>query len=229
MLDETTSILMVGVGGQGIVLASDVLAQAASYAGHDVKKSEVHGMSQRGGSVSSDVRFGQRVHSPRTAPGDVDYLVAFEKLEALRYLHYLAPAGTLIVNDQEILPSTVTSGAAEYPPDIIERIAARSRHVEIIPALEMARDAGNTRAANTALLGALSRHLDIPLAAWKRALTDRVPAKALDVNVEVFKAARRAKSPAAARKGQQQPARSQRKAASARTTASKGKRTTKRK
>jgi indolepyruvate ferredoxin oxidoreductase beta subunit len=228
MVDETTSILMVGVGGQGIVLASDVLAQAAHYAGHDVKKSEVHGMSQRGGSVSSDVRFGQSVHSPRTPPGDVDYLVAFEKLEALRYLHYLAPAGNLIVNDQEILPSTVTSGAAEYPPDIIERIAARSRNVEIVPALQLARDAGNVRAANAALLGALSRHLDIPLAAWKRALKDRVPAKALDINLEVFKAARRAKSPAAGR-GQRPTAAGKRQATTRKTTASKGKRTTARK
>ena len=198
MPDDTTSVLMVGVGGQGIVLASDVLAQAAASSGYDVKKSEVHGMSQRGGSVSSDVRFGRQVHSPRTGPGDVDYLVAFEKLEALRFLHYLASDGIMLVNDQEILPATVTSGAAEYPPDIIERLAARTGNIEIVPALEMAREAGNIRAANSALLGALSRYLDLPFSAWKRAITERVPAKALQVNLDVFKAARRKKPPAAA-------------------------------
>jgi indolepyruvate ferredoxin oxidoreductase beta subunit len=209
MADETTSVLMVGVGGQGIVVASDVLAQAASHAGYDVKKSEVHGMSQRGGSVTSDVRYGERVYSPRTAPGEVDYLVAFEKLEALRFLHYLAPGGILIVNDQEILPATVTSGGAEYPRDILERLAERTSHVEIIPAVELATKAGNVRAANTALLGALSRHLDLPLEAWKEALQERIPAKALEVNLKVFDVARRIKSRAAAERaasGTGQPA-----------------------
>jgi len=191
-VDRVTNVKLVGVGGQGILLATTLLAEAVLRAGHDVKTSEVHGMAQRGGSVFSDVRFGPRVYSPLIPEGAADILVGFEKLEAARYIGSLKPGGVAVVNDQVILPLAVTRGQAECPPDLAARLRQRAGEVEILDALGLAKQAGSPRAANTVLLGALSRHLDLPPAVWAEALRERLGAKLLEVNLRAFELGRQA-------------------------------------
>ena len=191
-MDRVTNVKLVGVGGQGILLATTLLAEAVLRAGHDVKTSEVHGMAQRGGSVFSDVRFGPRVYSPLIPEGAADILVGFEKLEAARYIGSLKPGGVAVVNDQVILPLAVTRGQAECPPDLAARLRQRAGEVEILDALGLAKQAGSPRAANTVLLGALSRHLDLPPAVWAEALRERLGAKLLEVNLRAFELGRQA-------------------------------------
>ncbi len=186
----TTSILLVGVGGQGIVLASSLLATVCLAAGHEVKQSEVHGMAQRGGSVSSHVRFGICVHSPTIPRGEADYLVGFELLETGRWLDYLAPAGTVLTSTQRLDPLPVASGAAVYPADLSERIRARAAAARLLDALEIARQAGSGRAANMVMLGGLARHLPFAEAAWRAAIAERVPPKTLETNWKAFVAGR---------------------------------------
>ena len=180
------SLLMVGVGGQGIIRASDILSAVMIEAGFDVKKSEVHGMAQRGGCVSSYVRFGEKVYSPLARKGDVDLLVSFEKLETLRYLDYLKPDGTVIVNDEEVYPPSVNLGEEAYPDDAIEYIKKFFTDVTVIDATEIAHRAGDRRMANTVILGVLASHLDIDKKVWETVLEKSFPPKLLEGNKQAF-------------------------------------------
>lgn len=186
MSDRVTNVFICGVGGQGILLASEVLSEVALQKGLDVKKSEVHGMAQRGGSVVSHVRFGDKVYSPVIADGEADILVSFEKLEALRWLHALAENGELIVNDQEIIPS----GLETYPEGVDDELNKRASGRHTIDALALAREAGNIRAVNTVILGAFSNYLPFSDAEWKAAIEKRVPPKTVDVNLKAFELGR---------------------------------------
>ncbi|RJQ27662.1 MAG: indolepyruvate oxidoreductase subunit beta [Peptococcaceae bacterium] len=185
---EPINVLMVGVGGQGTILASKVLAGAAEKAGYDVKVSEVHGMAQRGGSVVTQVRLGQKVHSPLIGEKTAGIVLAFEKLEGLRLLPFLKPGGTMIVNDQEIPPAPVLAGAVEYPAGIIAHIRAVAPDTVVVDALELAAACGNARAANVVLLGALARRLPIGEELWQESLAAQVPARLLEVNRAAFAA-----------------------------------------
>ena len=184
------SVLMVGVGGQGIIRASDILSAVMIEAGFDVKKSEVHGMAQRGGCVSSYVRFGEKVYSPLAMKGDVDLLVSFEKLETLRYLDYLKPDGTVIVNDEKVYPPSVNLGEEAYPDDAIEYIKKFFTDVTVIDATEIAHRAGDRRMANTVILGVLASHLDIDKKVWETVLEKSFPPKLLEGNKQAFERGR---------------------------------------
>jgi indolepyruvate ferredoxin oxidoreductase beta subunit len=181
-----TNILLVGVGGQGILLASEILAETFMLAGFDVKKSEIHGMSQRGGSVVSHVRYGQKVFSPTVPEGEGDILFGFELLETYRSLPLLKPGGKVVANDLRILPPAVLLGKESYPEGLAEKIHARFPDFLLVDGLGLATGAGNPRAANTVLLGAVSRRLDIREEFWLQALEKMVPQKALAVNIAAF-------------------------------------------
>lgn len=185
-----TDILLAGVGGQGIVLASGILANICLAAGYDIKQSEVHGMAQRGGSVTSHVRFGEKVNSPTIAQGEADFLIGFELLESLRWTDFLAPDGVAIVNTQKIDPITVSSGAVEYPDDLEERIRARCKQPVLMDAFTIAQEAGSARAVNMALLGSLSGRLDFPLEIWEEGVRNRVPPKTFEANWTAFSTGR---------------------------------------
>jgi indolepyruvate ferredoxin oxidoreductase beta subunit len=184
-----TNVLIAGVGGQGAVLASELLALAAVAAGHDTKQGEFHGVAQRGGSVFSHVRFGDRVYSPMARRGEVDYLVALEKLEALRYAHFVKPDGTIIVNDHKVEPIR-TADRRPYPDDAIDFLREKGFTVVALHATEIAIEMGNYRAANVVLLGKLAEFLDIPDEIWDRVLQKRIPERLLDLNQRAFAAAR---------------------------------------
>jgi indolepyruvate ferredoxin oxidoreductase beta subunit len=184
--DQVQNILMVGVGGQGVILASEIISEVMMRAGHDVKKSEVHGMAQRGGSVSSHVRFGPKVYSPLIKKGDADVLFSFELLESVRYLDFLRSDALLIVNKQKVLPPSVTLGADTYPEQLPELLRERFSRVEIVDALDIAIQAGNARALNVAFLGALSRHFAVDENLWKDVISSMLPAKLVDVNIKAF-------------------------------------------
>jgi indolepyruvate ferredoxin oxidoreductase beta subunit len=188
-----TNVLIAGVGGQGAVLASELLAQAALAAGYDVKQGEFHGVAQRGGSVFSHVRFGDRVYSPVARRAEVDYLLALEKLEALRYAHFVKPAGTILVNDHKIEPLR-TADDRPYPDDAIEFLAGRGFQVLTAKATEIAIELGNHRAANVVLLGALSRLVDISVEVWETTL-QRLPERISALNQRAFAAGRRLPAP----------------------------------
>ncbi len=185
-MDKTTNILIVGVGGQGTLLASKIICRAAQLSGFDVKQSEIHGMAQRGGSVVSHVKFGARVHSSLVEKGQADLIISFEKLEALRWVSYLKPTGKIIVNDTEISPITVISGAAAYPNDIYEKLKELGTKTIIIDAKSIAQKAGELRTQNVALLGAAAKLLAIEPAIWQQAIAELVPAKAKDKNLAAF-------------------------------------------
>ena len=185
---KPVDVLMVGVGGQGAILASRVLAQAVEEAGYDIKVSEIHGMAQRGGSVVTQIRLGQKVYSPLITEGGADVLLAFEKLEALRLLPFLKPGGTMIINNQAIFPVPVLVGAAEYPDNIFEYISSAVPNTIVVDALDIAVKCGSSKAANVVLLGTLARNLPIERKVWDKALADRVPSKFLDVNKAAFTA-----------------------------------------
>lgn len=185
-MDQSLNILLVGVGGQGTILASKVLAEVAQMQGYDVKMTEIHGMAQRGGSVVTQVRMGPKVNSPLIEPGQADYIVAFEQLEALRWLHYLRSEGKVVVNSQKINPMTVITGVASYPEDVLERIRQAAPEAMIIDALGLAKDLGNMRAVNVVLLGAMAKGMEIPLEQWQAALEKTVPARFLDLNRRAF-------------------------------------------
>ncbi len=186
MNNPVKSILLAGVGGQGILRASDILCLAFMATGLDVKKSEVHGMAQRGGCVTSHVRYGSRVYSPIAKKGDVDILLSFEKLETLRYLDYLKADAVVIINEEEIYPPSVNLGESMYPNNIVEHISKYFRSVNCVDALRIARRAGNVRTVNTALLGALSNNLKITDDVWNRVLQESFPEKALKANLQAF-------------------------------------------
>lgn len=179
-------ILMVGVGGQGTILASKVLAAVAQAVGYDVKVSEIHGMAQRGGSVVTQVRLGAKVYSPTIALGEADLLLAFEQLEALRWLPYLKSGGAMIINNQQIYPVPVLAGMAQYPGDIINQIKARVPRIQVLDALQQALECGNAKAANVVLLGALARKMPIEEKVWRQALAETVPPRFLEVNEKAF-------------------------------------------
>lgn len=186
---ETRSVIIAGVGGQGILLASNLLSEAAMEAGYDVKKSEIHGMSQRGGDVTSTVRFGDKVYSPIVGLAGADVILAFEKLEALRNLPYLKKEGTIIVNDYRIDPLPVASGYMEYPENTIEYLQERVKTI-VLDAKELALKAGNIRTMNVVLLGVLSKSLDIPEEIWLKVIEKRVPPKAIEANKIAFRLGR---------------------------------------
>ena len=190
-MSDTWSIFIVGVGGQGTILAGKVLARVAMLRGQDVKFSEIHGMAQRGGSVVTQVRLGASVHAPTIDPGTADVVLAFEQLEALRWAHMLRPGGTLIMSTQTIMPMPVIMGAAEYPADIEARLAGGGP-VHALDAFGMAMAAGNAKASNTVMLGRLAREMDIPRETWERALAEVVPPKHQAVNQRAFEAGWRA-------------------------------------
>lgn len=185
---EPLNFLLVGVGGQGILTASDILAELGLRAGYDVKKSEVHGMSQRGGAVSSHVRFGRRVYSPLIGQGEVDYLLAFEMLEVLRWATFLSPRGTALVSTQCLPPIAVTSGGARYPEqeDVRREMSARAQRLFLIDAPRVARELGNPRVANTVLVGALASLLPFPDTLWEEIVRERVPSRFVDLNLRAW-------------------------------------------
>lgn len=184
------SIMIVGVGGQGTLLASRILGNLALTLGYDVKVSEVHGMSQRGGSVVTYVKYGDTVHSPIIDPGGADLILAFEELEAYRYLPYLKKGGRIICNSQNIDPMPVITGAMQYPTEIIEKIKEKGVDIVPIDASKLAMEAGNIKTVNVALIGLLSKSMDISEEQWEDALRQTVPQKALDVNLKAFQLGR---------------------------------------
>jgi indolepyruvate ferredoxin oxidoreductase beta subunit len=190
MENKVTNILLVGVGGQGIILASEIMADVFMKAGFDVKKSEVHGMAQRGGSVSTHVRFGSKVFSPLIKEGEVDIFMAFEELEALRYLSYLSPRPTILFNEQRLNPPSVSLGNAAYPEKISEVLARRARLFKNIPGRELALQAGDARAVNSVMLGALCSILSIAEKVWTDEILRRFPPKAGPINLEAFRLGR---------------------------------------
>ena len=182
---ETKSIMIVGVGGQGTLLASRILGSVLGTAGYEVKVSEVHGMSQRGGSVVTYIRYGEKVYSPVIENGQADMIVSFEQLEAARYVSYLKKGGTIIT--QKISPMPVITGAAEYPDGIIDKIKAMGINIIAVDALSAAEKAGSARAVNVVLMGVLSKVLPgIELDAWKKAVEKCVPAKVIEINEKAF-------------------------------------------
>ena len=183
----TNNIMIVGVGGQGSLLASKLLGHLLLTEGYDVKVSEVHGMSQRGGSVVTYVRFGEKVYSPIIDKGQADFIVSFEKLEAARYLEFLKADGRIVVNTQEIDPMPVITGAAQYPADLVAKMEALGAKVDAMDCLSLAEQAGSSKAVNIVLMGRLSRYFDeIPVEKWQKAIEDCVPAKFLELNQKAF-------------------------------------------
>lgn len=181
----TKNIMIVGVGGQGTLLTSRILGNTILGEGYDVKVSEVHGMSQRGGSVVTYVKYGEKVHSPIIGKGEADIVLAFELLEALRALPYVKKGGKIIVNTQEIDPMPVIIGAAKYPEEI-EKTLADNTSLIAIDALSKAKEAGNIKAVNVVLIGVMAKLTDIPYEKWVEALKSTVPPKFLDVNLKAF-------------------------------------------
>ncbi len=186
-MKETKSILFVGVGGQGTILASKILTEGLLKSGYDVKMSEVHGMAQRGGSVTTQVRFGEKVNSPLIEKGTADVIVAFEKSEAARWIPYLKKGGSLVVNDYEIHPITVLIGDEKYPENVNEKLKASVEKALIINAADIAEKLGNIKAQNVVLLGALIKALDLMDINWEEILKSNVPAKAFELNKEAIK------------------------------------------
>ncbi len=186
--NDTKSILLVGVGGQGTILASKILSEGLVRKGYDVKMSEIHGMSQRGGSVTTHVRFGTKVASPVVPEGEADVLVAFEKVEAVRWLKYLKKGGRLVVNDFEIYSLPVLTGAAKYPDEVVEKLEKEVPDLKIFNAGEIAEGLGNIKAQNVVLLGALVKAMGLEDIDWESVLNELVPAKLLDLNIKAFKA-----------------------------------------
>ena len=183
---ETKSIMIVGVGGQGTLLSSRLLGAVLTAKGYDVKVSEVHGMSQRGGSVVTYVKYGDKVYSPIIEKGEADYILSFEQLEAARWLPFLKQGGKLIVNSQKIDPMPVVIGAAEYPQGVIETIGATGADITSIDALSLAVEAGSSKAVNVVLMGVLASKTDIAYDTWVDAVKATVPAKFLELNLKAF-------------------------------------------
>ena len=183
---ETKNVMIVGVGGQGSLLASKLLGALLTREGFDVKVSEVHGMSQRGGSVVTYVRYGDKVYSPVIAAGEADYIVSFEKIEAARYAKNLKAGGRIIVNSQMIDPMPVITGAAQYPVGVLEELKAKGVFVDEIDALALAQQAGNAKSVNIVLMGRLARYFDIDRDKWTEAINATVKPQFADVNLRAF-------------------------------------------
>ena len=182
----TKNVMIVGVGGQGSLLASKLLGYLLLNEGYDVKVSEVHGMSQRGGSVVTYVRFGEKVYSPVIDKGEADFIVSFEKLEAARYVEYLKKGGRIVVNTQEIDPMPVITGAASYPENLIDKMEAEGIAVDAMDCLSLAEQAGSAKAVNLVLMGRLSRYFDSPEEKWISAIEKCVPEKFVEMNKRAF-------------------------------------------
>ena len=183
---KTKNIMIVGVGGQGSLLASKLLGRLLLTRGYDIKVSEVHGMSQRGGSVVTYVRYGDKVYSPVIDKGEADFIVSFELLEAARWTEYLKKDGVIVTNTQQINPMPVITGAAQYPAGLVEKMQSANLQVEAIDALKLAEEAGSAKAVNIVLMGHLSRHFDFELTEWMDAIEKSVPAKFLELNKKAF-------------------------------------------
>jgi len=184
-MKDTKSILIVGVGGQGIILASKVLSKGLISAGYDVKMSEVHGMAQRGGSVTTQIRYGKKVYSPIIGKGEADIVVSFEKMEAMRWLEYLKPNGKLVVNDYEIPSVPILSGKVDYPEGIIEELKSKAQTI-VIEAAKEAMELGNIRAQNILVLGSLIKALGIDDINWENVIRDLVAEKYVDMNIKAL-------------------------------------------
>ena len=185
-MKNTKSALIVGVGGQGTLLASKVLGRVVLSEGYDVKVSEVHGMSQRGGSVVTYVRFGDKVYSPIIDKGEAQFILSFELLEAARWTEYLAEGGKVITNTQTMNPMPVITGAAEYPENLVEKMKGAGIDVTAMDALSLATEAGSAKAVNIVLLGQLSKHFDFTEEEWMQAIEQSVPPKFLELNKKAF-------------------------------------------
>lgn len=183
----TKSILFVGVGGQGIILASKILTQGLIKFGYDVKMSEVHGMAQRGGSVTTQVRFGEKVFSPLIGFGEADVVVAFEKVEAARWINYLKEGGSVVINDYEIYSLPVLIGQEAYPQDVIENVKNSVENVKIFNAAEVAEKLGNIKAQNIVLLGALIKALGLENMDWEEVVKENLPEKMHKLNIAALK------------------------------------------
>ncbi|TGE31583.1 indolepyruvate oxidoreductase subunit beta [Desulfosporosinus sp. Sb-LF] len=185
-MSKIINVLLVGVGGQGTILASKILTHAAIAQGYEVKMSEIHGMAQRGGSVVTQVRMGENVYSPVIEPGEADFIVAFEQLEAYRWAHFLKKDGVLIVNTQKIVPLPVLIGAATYPDSILDDLKGRVGRFVELDGLKLASEAGNAKATNVVLMGVLSKYMEFSEDFWQNALEARIPAKLLELNKKAF-------------------------------------------
>ena len=186
MSKKTTNIMIVGVGGQGTLLASKLLGRLFVSEGYDVKVSEVHGMSQRGGSVVTYVRFGEKIYSPIIDKGEADFIVSFEKIEAARYASCLAKDGKIIVNSREVDPMPVITGAAEYPHSVLDELSEKGVFIDSIDALTPALEAGSAKAVNIVLMGRLSKYFDIPEEKWISAIEESVAPKFVEMNKKAF-------------------------------------------
>jgi indolepyruvate ferredoxin oxidoreductase beta subunit len=184
----TKNVLLVGVGGQGTILASDILSEGLVQNGYDVKMSEIHGMAQRGGSVTTQIKFGALVHSPIIGTAEADVLVAFEKIEAVRYLRYLKPAGILIVNDYEIFPLPVLIGAEQYPGDVSEKLRNSVKNLKLFNAFKIAAGLGNPKAQNIVVLGAIIKALGLEKVDWAPIMKQLIPPKLHDLNIRALQA-----------------------------------------
>jgi len=194
-MSAVTNVLLAGVGGQGVLLGSEVLAEVAALGGFEVKKSEVHGMAQRGGSVVSHLRFGAEVFSPLISRGAADYLVSFERLETLRYLDFLHAGSVVLVNNQQIIPLPVGVGKAVYPADIEGRLLATGVRTCFVEGHAIALAAGNAKAVNAVILGALSSIMSFAPALWEEALRHQIPARLIDLNLRAFALGRETQEP----------------------------------
>ena len=186
MTDKVTNIMIVGVGGQGALLASKTLGRVLMDAGYDVKVSEVHGMSQRGGSVVTYVRYGKKVYSPIVDKGEADFIVSFEMLEAARYTEYLKKDGQIVVKTQQIDPMPVITGAAKYPANLVEKMQKEGIKVDALDCLSLAEKAGTSKSVNIVLMGRLSKYMDFPKEAWMSAIEKLVKPQFVEINKKAF-------------------------------------------
>jgi indolepyruvate ferredoxin oxidoreductase, beta subunit len=184
---NTTNILICGVGGQGVLLAGEFLGDIALRAGYDVKKSEIHGMAQRGGSVVSHVRYGEKIYSPSINEGDADIILSFEKMETLRYLPYLKPGGIVVVNNQKISPTNTSIKSSSYPDNIESYFEGKCSIFKYVDAIGTAVKTGNTKTVNVVMIGALSKYLDFKETDWNETFNNLVPKKHLEINLSAFK------------------------------------------
>jgi len=186
-MSEVKNILLVGVGGQGTILASKILSDGLAQAGYDVKMSEIHGMSQRGGNVSTQIRFGEKVYSPIVGKGEADVIVAFEKMEALRWIEYLKKGGKMVINDFEIPSVPIQQGVAKYPEGILDELVHKAK-VSVFKAGDIAAQLGNSKTMNVVLLGALVKAMDIPGIDWEEVIKSNVKKGFEEINIKAFRA-----------------------------------------
>ncbi|QAT42223.1 indolepyruvate oxidoreductase subunit beta [Aminipila luticellarii] len=186
-MNSVKNILLVGVGGQGTILASKILSEGLVEAGYDVKMSEIHGMSQRGGNVSTQIRFGEKVYSPIIGKGEADVIVAFEKMEALRWIGYLKEGGKMVVNDFEIPSAPIQQGKAKYPEGILEELSSKA-DVFVFKAADIAAQVGNMRTMNIVLFGALVKAMNLPGIEWEQVIKKNVKPEFAEINVKAFQA-----------------------------------------